>query len=221
MIITVTGQDGSGKTTLVKRLTELFADRKVATLHLPASEFVHDALKVSGDGTPMGDTYTDRLIFALDNRLTHYRLLKLRETNDIVITQRGWMDSFIHGAVQGYAYHETAALTKIDQLVSPTCSIYLNCDPWVAYGRVRDDPDKDKFETLEYMTRQYHETKSFYEVLEHDRVLAEMFSEPRIYIDTTRLSHDQTLLQVVEFLETVSPQLSVTTPTSQNTRRKA
>lgn len=207
MIVTITGMDGSGKTTLIYDLLKAFShppppkgNLRATSLHLPDSPFVNEALQISGAGTPMGDKHTDRLIFALDNRLAHYKLCDLLASYDIVFCQRGWMDSFIHGAVQGYNYEQTAALTHANDLMAPVCSIYLNCDPAIAYERIANDPLADKFETLDYMKEQHNETRAFYDALAYNNVLKDIFSESRIYIDTTDLTTRETFTQAYDFI---------------------
>jgi len=63
-IIVVSGMDGAGKTTLIQNLMKYFAPLRTEHVHLPYSTFVNSALTVSGQGTPLGDPWTDRLIFA-------------------------------------------------------------------------------------------------------------------------------------------------------------
>jgi thymidylate kinase len=201
MIIVVTGQDGAGKTTLVSDLVSFFNDKRVTKLHLPISDFTHEALNISGNGMPMADVHTDRLIFALDNRLANYRIKELQRDYDVIILQRGWMDSFIHGAVQGYEYADIESLTRVDQLISPTCSIYLNCAPDVAYERIEKDINKDKFETKQYMKDQFKETKKFYNALSTEASLAKIFKEPKTYIDTTYIEPSDTFIQARQFVE--------------------
>lgn len=200
MIVTITGQDGSGKTTLLEQLVAAFESPRVTSMRLPVSTFVNTSLTISGAGTPMGDKHTDRLIFALDNRMAHYKFQELLQKHDVIFCQRGWMDSFIHGAVQGYNYEQTAELTRVADLVPSHCSIYLNCEPTVAYERIANDPLADKFETPEYMKEQYHETKQFYDALDTHEVLQSIFREPRLYIDTTKLTPEETFSQAHAFI---------------------
>lgn len=200
-IIVITGLDGAGKTTLQKALANQYRNRRVKTLHLPYSEFVAGSLGISGGNSPFGDTWTDRLIFALDNRLAGYHIKALEGVTDLLITQRGWMDSFIHGSVQGYSYDTIAKLCQIDQLPAFDCSLYLNCSPEEAYRRIKQDKDKDKYEVLEYIKKQYIETESFYKNIHHDPLLRKLFPEPSQYIDTTNLSYEDTVRRAVGFIE--------------------
>ena len=66
--LVITGLDGAGKTSLVRRVSERFG---AFAFRLPHHDFVFPALELSGGGTPFGDVLTDRLIFATDARLTN------------------------------------------------------------------------------------------------------------------------------------------------------
>ena len=201
--IVVSGMDGAGKTTLIQRLAKQFTPLRTECIHLPSSSFVNSALATSGQGTPLGDPWTDRLIFALDNRLTAYqiRALEAAGATDVLLMQRGWMDSYIYGSTQRVDYGTITNLVRPTDLPKPTCSIYLNCDPTIAYERIRNSKKVDKFETLAFMQAQYRETKRFYESLEHDAILGKIFDEPRFYLDTTALSTDEVELSVIDFLK--------------------
>lgn len=195
--------DGAGKTTLIQNLMKYFAPLRTEHVHLPYSTFVNSALTVSGQGTPLGDPWTDRLIFALDNRLTAYQIRSLEAagSTDVLIMQRGWMDSYIYGATQGIDYDTITNLVRPADLPKATCGVYLNCDPRIAYERIKHDKKADKFETLLFMQAQYQETKRFYKALEHDATLSKIFDEPRFYLDTTYFSIDDVILSAVNFLK--------------------
>lgn len=71
--------------------------------------------------------------------------------------------------------------------------IHLNADPEVAFNRIKDDPDADKFETLEYIRKQSYETKRGYEeLLKGNKSLKSFETAENIFIDTTYLSTDET-----------------------------
>ncbi len=82
-----------------------------------------------------------------------------------------------------------------------TGSIYLDCELEVAYERIKDDHDADKFEMLSYMRQQHKETKGFYESLTTDPKLHTLFSEPTFYVDTSDLSKEVVESKVVLFLK--------------------
>jgi thymidylate kinase len=200
-IIVVTGMDGAGKTTLIQRLMKQLAPLRTATLHLPFSGFVSDALARSGGGKPSGDVWTDRLVFALDNRLAAYEIEAKKRSLDVLIMQRGWMDSYIYGSVQGIDYGTVTNLVRPADLPKVSGSLYLNCSPDVAYERIKNNPANDKFETPAFMKSQHYETEHFYQALETDPILGGLFSEPRYYLDTTLLNPDEVELEAIEFLK--------------------
>ena len=100
--IVVTGLDGSGKTTLVDNFEKYFQEQniRVKRTRSPHDKYlVNDLLNISGDGEPMKDRYTDRLIFALDNRILGTRIRQWQSSGefDLILSQRGFFDSFVHG----------------------------------------------------------------------------------------------------------------------------
>lgn len=71
--------------------------------------------------------------------------------------------------------------------------IHLNADPQVAFERIKDDPDADKFETIEYVKKQAEATKRAYEELKRENPALSAFKGiPNVYIDTTNLTTDET-----------------------------
>jgi thymidylate kinase len=135
--ITITGLDGAGKTTLLQALSK---DLGGFQFRLPYHAFVRELLNVSGKGTAFGDVHTDRLLFATDARLTNCLIQDWRHTHPILLSQRGWMDNFIFGAVQGVTYEETDQLLRTSELERPSAIIYLTADPQVAFCRIAADP---------------------------------------------------------------------------------
>lgn len=197
--IVVTGLDGSGKTTLVDNLEKLLQERglRVKRTRSPHDQYlIHDLLNVSGDGEPMKDRYTDRLIFALDNRILGTRIRQWQNSGefDLILSQRGFFDSFVHGAVQGYGYQQIATLNQIDDLPKCTMMLHLCADSNIAYSRIKDDEDADKFETPSYMRRQEEETRrGFRELVSGENPdLSAFLGIKNYFIDTTELSTDET-----------------------------
>lgn len=210
--IVVTGLDGSGKTTLVENLEKFLTDKglRVKRTRSPHDTYlIHDLLNVSGNGDPMKDRYTDRLIFALDNRILATRIRQWENSGeyDLILSQRGFFDSFVHGAVQGYTYEQIATLNQIEDLPKCSIMIHLCTDSSVAYSRIKDDEDADKFETPQYMRRQEEETRRGYRLLiQGDNPDLTAFRDiPNYFIDTTSLTTDETFLiaskRLSEFLE--------------------
>jgi thymidylate kinase len=201
--IVITGLDGTGKTNLVKGLAKDYG-RGAFTFHLPYSDFVIPSLKISGEGKPFGDVHTDRLIFATDVRLTNHHLRRWREENSVVISQRGWMDNFIHGKVQGFSYQETLSSLRVEEMERATAIIYLNADPLTAYSRIKDDHDGDKYETLEYIKKQAKETENFFKAVKKQDPSLDCFQGiPSVFYDTTKMTKKETKEQAKLFLKSV------------------
>ena len=190
--IVVSGLDGSGKTTLVANIKHWLEERdlKVKTSRLPYDEhLVKDLLNVSND------PYTDRMLFALDNRLFAEHFKKWRNSGeyDYIVTQRGFLDSFVHGAVQGYSYSWISELNRVQDLPKCDIIIHLVAEAKTAYDRIKNDPDADKFEYIEYICRQERETRRAYrEICEGNEDLESFKNAKHIYIDTTALTTDET-----------------------------
>lgn len=196
--IVVTGLDGSGKTSLIDNLEKLFIESglRVKRFRSPHDKYlIQKLLNVSGDGEPMKDRYTDRLIFALDNRILGTRIRHWDNDGeyDVLLSQRGFFDSFVHGAVQGYSYHEIAAMNQIDDLPKCTVMVHLCADSTVAYNRIKNDDDADKFETPSYMRRQEEETRRGFRVLtqEENADLSAFEGIKNFFIDTTELTSEE------------------------------
>lgn len=196
--ITVTGLDGSGKTTL---LDALAAQSTTYRFRLPHHRFVRDGLTLSGAGTAFGDVHTDRLLFAADARLTNCLIRDWRRTHRLLLSQRGWMDNFVFGAVQGVTYEEADALLRPSELERPSATIYLIAEPNVAFSRIAADRNGDKYETLEFIVEQHRETLRFYESVNAGvEVLAPFAGIPAVLIDTTTMTPDTVLGDAQAFL---------------------
>lgn len=190
--IAVTGLDGSGKTTLVDNLEKRFVEegKKVYRDRLP-----HDQYLVKTLLDKSKDSYTDRLLFALDNRIFGTKLKSMQEAGeyDIVLTQRCFLDSFVHGQVQGYSYQWIEELNRTGDLPKTDILIHLVAEASVAYQRICNDPDADKFEYPEYISKQESETRKAYAnvVKGNDPALASFRNSKNIYIDTTEMTTEE------------------------------
>ena len=202
--IVVTGLDGSGKTTFKNRLVGYLKarGRKVQNFKSPYDKHLLGLLDVSGDGMPWKDNYTDQMIFMLDNRMLSYYVRDWREKHDYLVSQRGFIDSFVHGVCRGFSYDETNQMMRTEELQKCDVMIHFNCDPEVAFRRICEDPEADKFETREYIEKQAKSTKEVYDALVAGNVPAlESFKGvTNIYIDTTHLSMDGTFDKLVREL---------------------
>ncbi len=183
--VAVTGLDGSGKSALVEALAEAYV---AFQFRLPHHEFVRPALARSGGGAPFGDVLTDRLVFAADARLTNYLIREWRARHLFLVSQRGWMDNYVFGAIQGLSYEATDALLRTAELERPSAIIHLVADPDVAFERIRRDPDGDKYETRAFMRVQHRETLRFWDAVRTGLpILAPFAGIPACLLDTTAL----------------------------------
>lgn len=191
--LVVTGLDGSGKTTLVENLTKWLQDNK--QFSVKRDRFPHDNYLVSKLLNKSKDRYTDRILFVLDNRLFGTELKELIEAGeyDFIVTQRGFLDSFVHGAVQGYSYSWIEEMNQLADMPKCDVMIHMVCEAGIAYSRICDDPDADKFEYPVYMEKQEAETrKAFKEIMEGSNPALEHFKNSKnIYIDSTQMTTDE------------------------------
>lgn len=201
--IVVTGLDGSGKTSLVSNLTSWLSEEK--KLKVKRDRFPHDRYLVKDLLDKSKDRYTDRLLFALDNRLFGTELAEIIESGkyDFIVTQRGFLDSFVHGAVQGFSYSWIGELNQIADLPKCDIMIHMVCEARTAYSRICNDPDADKFEYPAYIDKQERETRRAYaEVISETNPDLEHFKDcQNLYIDTTQMSIDEVFDFVKKKLE--------------------
>lgn len=191
--IAVSGLDGSGKTTLVEDLQEWISKEK--SLSVMRDRLPHDRYIVSDLLNQSKDTYTDRLLFAVDNRIFGTMLEDTikSEKYDIILTQRCFLDSFVHGAVQGYSYSWIEELNRTNDLPRADIIIHMVAEARTAYARICNDPDADKFEYPAYMRKQEVETRRAYaECIAGNNTDLEPFNNAKhIYVDSTKLSTDE------------------------------
>lgn len=205
--IVITGLDGTGKTTLKKNLVGYFKTRnlRVKDFKFPYDKHLLDLLNNTvGDGRPWQDNYTDQMLFTLDNRIVGTVLVRdWRESNDVLVSQRGYIDSFVHGRCRGFDYNTTDRLMRTNELERCDVMIHLNAQPDVAFDRIKEDPNADKFEIPEYIKRQAFETSEAYYQLrdEENPALSAFRNIPNIYIDTSELTTQQTFLTAVRELK--------------------
>lgn len=197
--IVVTGLDGSGKTTLVKNLAEHYRAQglHVKTAHLPFDKHLgEDVLPI------LKNPYSDRLLFALDNHIFAAKLEEWQSKYDLIISQRGWFDSFVHGAVQGFSYSFIGQLNRVEQLPRCDVMIHLVAAANVAYARIKDDPDADKFEYPSYILNQELETRrGFQELSDYHPDLFAFKGCHNMLIDTTRMTTQETYEDALMFLD--------------------
>ena len=202
--IAVTGLDGSGKTTLVDNLQKWLEKqgKKVYRSRLP-----HDKYLVKELLNQSKDPYTDRMLFALDNRIFGTKLCTILKTGDydVVLTQRCFLDSFVHGAVQGFSYEWIEEINRLSDLPRTDVMVHLVAEASVAYQRICNDPDADKFEYPEYIDKQERETrKAYVNVLNGtEPALATFKDSKNIYVDTTQMTTEEVFEVVLKKLQVI------------------
>ena len=199
--IVVSGLDGSGKTTLVEDLDCYLTGLgyRVKRDRLP-----HDHYLVGTLLDKSTSKYTDRMLFALDNRLFDEELQKWIESDayDFIITQRGYLDSFVHGAVQGFSYEFISKLNRVNELSKCDVMIHLVAEAETAYARIKDDPLADKFEYLAYIREQETQTRrAYHELMAGNKDLEHFSNALNIYVDTTQMTTDETFQLTVKRLK--------------------
>ena len=203
--IVVTGLDGSGKTTLVNNLQSWLTEKGFS---VKRDRFPHDVYLNKTLLNKSKDSYTDRLLFALDNRIFGMEIREMIERNqyDFIITQRGFLDSFVHGAVQGYSYSWVAEINHIEDMPQCDVMIHMVAQAKVAYARICNDPDADKFEYPAYIGKQERETRRAYaEVKSGDNPDLSHFAKAQnFYIDTTEMTMDEVFAVAKRKLESMN-----------------
>ena len=196
--IAVSGLDGSGKTTLVENLNNWLTSEK--GLSVMVDRLPHDRYLVSDLLNQSKDTYTDRLLFAVDNRIfgTMLEDILKSEKYDIVLTQRCFLDSFVHGAVQGYSYSWIEELNRTSDLPRADIIVHMVAEAKTAYSRICNDPDADKFECPAYMRKQEVETRRAYaECIAGNNTDLEPFNSAlHLYVDSTQMTTNEVYNQV-------------------------
>ena len=208
--IVITGLDGTGKTTLKQNLVGHFRKKnlRVKDFKFPYDKHLLDLLNnIVGEGRPWQDNYTDQMLFTLDNRIVGTTLVReWRATNDVLVSQRGYIDSFVHGRCRGYSYAEVDQLMRTNELERCDVMIHLNAQPDIAFERIKNDPDADKYEIPEYIRKQATETTNAYKALldGNNPDMAAFKNIPNIFIDTTQLTTYETYQRALQELKSLT-----------------
>jgi dTMP kinase len=158
--ITIEGGEGSGKTTLIKRLKELFSEEDVVVTREPGStslgEKIRQLLLEKDIKTPVSP-YAELSLF-LAARAQHIEDVIRPALNNkkIVICDR-YNDSTI--AYQGYARELGVEKVKdlcdfISQGVTPNVTFYLDIEPSMGLERIKAKKPYDRIESEKILFHQ-------------------------------------------------------------------
>ncbi len=165
--------------------------------------------KRSGYGSQFGDVHTDRLLFALDWASDQLPNPPMARQGTRLVSQRGWTDNFVFGAVQGIFDQATEELLRSRELERASAYIHMVAELRAAFARIQADPDRDKFETPDFLIPQYEETlRLFAEIGARNPVLGEFHGIPKTLIDTTRMTNEEVYAVAGRFVSTAVPDLT-------------
>ncbi len=204
--ISITGQDGSGKTTLRDNLANYFAKQGkiVITAKSPCDKHTVNLLNNAISQNGYEDWYTEQLLFSfMDGLLSNY-MVQLKGRCDYFICQRGPIDQYAHGVTRsGKKYSEIYSIQRPERLEKFHVYIHLNCEVKTAWDRIKEDEGKDRYEYFEYFERQVPNTRILYESIINgeEPELNFLRSSENYYIDTTELTTDQVMEKALQLLQ--------------------
>lgn len=208
--ISVTGQDGSGKTNLRDGLAEYFSEKGkvVITAKSTCDKYLVKLLNNAISQNGYEDWYTEQMLFSFADGLLSNYMIQLNGHCDYFICQRGPIDQYAHGVTRsGKKYSEIYKIQRPERLAKFDMYIHLNCSADVAWGRICEDEGKDRYEYPEYFVRQVKNTKKLYDdiIRGKHKELNFLRSSVNTYIDTTNLTITEVLKKalkdVTAFLE--------------------
>lgn len=203
--ISITGQDGSGKTTLRDNLAEFFESqgKTVITAKSPCDKYIVNLLNNAISQNGYDDWYTEQLLFSfMDGLLSNY-MIQLKGRCDYFICQRGPIDQYAHGVTRsGKNYSEIHAIQRPERLEKFDTYIHLNCEAKTAWMRVCEDEGKDRYEYPEYFERQVPNTKALYDNIVEGKIkeLDFLRTSKHYYLETTNLTTEEVKEVVLKFL---------------------
>lgn len=203
--ISITGQDGSGKTTLRDNLAQYYEQSGyvVVTSKSPCDKHTVNLLNHAISQNGYEDWYTEQLLFSfMDGLLSNY-MIQLDGRCDYFICQRGPIDQYAHGVTRsGRQYDEIYEIQRPLRLKKFDVYIHLNCEAHVAWQRICEDEGKDRYEYPEYFMRQVPNTKRLYDeiISGNDSHLDFLRSSIHHYVDTTYLTTDEVFENVRKLL---------------------
>lgn len=203
--ISITGQDGSGKTTLRNNLAKYYAEKgkKVVVAKSPCDKHTVNLLNNAISQYGYDDWYTEQLLFSfMDGVLSNY-MIQLNGRCDYFICQRGPIDQYAHGVTRsGKEYSEIYDIQRPERLKKFDVYIHLNCEANVAWQRVCEDKGKDRYEYPEYFERQVPNTKTLYtNIVEGVQPELQFLRDSEhFYLETQDLTTDEVLQKVLNWL---------------------
>ena len=201
----ITGQDGSGKTSLRDGLAEYLSDRgkTVITAKSPCDRYLVHLLNNAISQNGYEDWYTEQMLFSFADGLLSNYMIQLRGYCDFFICQRGPIDQYAHGVTRsGKSYSEIYNIQRPERLAMFNMYIHLNCDATVAWERICEDEGKDRYEYPEYFERQVVNTKKLYDDIMNgsQKELDFLRESYNIYIDTTNMTISDVLSKAIQQL---------------------
>lgn len=204
--ISVTGQDGAGKTNLRDNLAEYFSfnGSTVITAKSPCDAYLVKLLNNAISQNGYNDWRTEQALFDFADGLLSNYMVQLNGHCDYFICQRGPIDQYAHGITRSGKTYETIYNSQNpERLAKFDIYIHMNCDPKIAWERVAADEGKDRYEYPEYFERQVKNTRKLYQdiISKKYKELSFLNTSRHIYIDTTDLTINQTFKKVLIELE--------------------
>lgn len=198
----ITGQDGSGKTSLRDGLAEYLSDRgkTVITAKSPCDRYLVHLLNNAISQNGYEDWYTEQMLFSFADGLLSNYMIQLRGYCDFFICQRGPIDQYAHGVTRsGKSYSEIYNIQRPERLAMFNMYIHLNCDAAVAWERICEDEGKDRYEYPEYFERQVVNTKKLYDDIMNgsQKELDFLRESYNTYIDTTNMTIPDVLSKAI------------------------
>lgn len=194
--ISITGQDGAGKTNLRDGLAKELSKvgNTVITAKSPCDKYIVGLLNNAISQNGYEDWYTEQLLFSFTDGLLSNYMMQLDGHCDYFICQRGPIDQYAHGVTRSKKeYAEIYSIQRPERLAKFDMYIHLNCNADVAWNRICQDEDKDRYEYPEYFKVQVKNTKMLFDniVQGSQKELEFLRSSKHCYIDTTEKSIEE------------------------------
>ncbi len=156
VLIAIEGIDGSGKTSVAKRITKWLMENNIKAVYTsePSKSPIGLLIKEKIISAPMRrDARIEALLFAAD-RLWHviYEIIPYLEEGTVVIADRYYFSSIAYQGALGAPIEWIKELNKFAP--EPELSIYIDITPQEAIRRKRKQGDVKKlFENIEYLSK--------------------------------------------------------------------